>query len=445
MADYQETARQKMKELSSKDAATRRTAAYYLGEAGYDEAITKLVTLYKSDPDPTVRRAAAYSLGMFRAVEQALARGEEKRVMDLLRRVVDQGKFGRRLRLRPRSLAMLEIIMLVLLVALIALHLLLPGLGPLPGGIEAPRLVVGGPAAETTASPDAPDRQTLITNMQTLRQLLSNDLNTLQRQFQQVLVGSELDCAAFFNEPAPLENADAAAAAYPDLVPAIQTLGNAHATLVEAKGRYEAACFDGDVIAIEAVGGLLAPVVASLASLEEITPLLSPTEEVAAPQPSTPEPTEITATPTEAATPTPEPTAAPTEPLALANPRQHLVTLYGIIDEMRNPRGPAGLLRQYWTDATRAGMTDACRDPLPDVRDDYSLPPQDAEASPELAQAVEQINLGLDLIRQGWMLFETACQTNSLASQAATGRQIVMTAEAAFQTAEGLLNVVRNR
>lgn len=445
MPTSEETARQKIKQLSSKKAAERRAAAYYLGEAGVDEAITKLATVYKSDPDPSVRRAAGYSLGMFRAVEQALARGEEQRVVGLLRRVSEDGRLGRRLPLRPRALAVIELVLALLLVALVALHLVLPDLGPLPGGIELPRLVADGPDAP--ADEAQPDRAGFVIAMQTTAQALTHDLATLQTQFQQALVGGALDCAAFFNDPAPLADADAAALAYPDLAPAIRVISDAHVTLVEAKARYEAACFDNDAIAVEAAGGLLAPIVAAQNALAEIEPLPALTEQAAAPATSTPtpEPTEIPPTATLEPTEAPPLTVAPTETVTLANSRRHLTALYGIIDAMRSPRGPGGLLTQYWADAARAGVTTACNEPTPSIPETYALPPEDAEASPELAQAVEQVNIGLDLIRQGWTLFHSSCQSGRLSEQSATGVQITSTADAAFKTAEGLLVVVRGQ
>src|SRR5687767_15981756 len=98
MADFQDTARIKIKELSSTKASVRREAAYYLGEAGVDEAITKLATVFKNDPDKSVRKAAGYALGMFKAVEEALNGGREEEVVELLRGIVDEGKIGRRLK-----------------------------------------------------------------------------------------------------------------------------------------------------------------------------------------------------------------------------------------------------------------------------------------------------------------------------------------------------------
>ena len=440
MADFHETARIKMKELSSKNPATRRAAAYYLGEAGVDEAITKLATVYKSDPDPGVRKAAAYSLGMFRAVDQALKRGEEQRVLSLLRKVVDDGKLGQRLRIRPAVVARFELVLTLLLLVQIALHLVLPGLGALPGGIELPNLaMLSGPGDTPSVDTD------VLAQARSAATGIRNDLGTLQTQFQSILTGGSPNCAAFFNLPAavPLENAGGLSEAQRA---AVATVNAAQAVVAGGKDRLDRACYENQPIEAAEIGGLLAPVIAAQRDLADIeSRLAAPAPEAAPLATPTPEPT--AAPPTETPPPTDIPPTA--TPLVLADPRQHLTALYGVIDNVSGPRNALGLLRQVWTDVANATTANvatirACGDAIPPIPADYALPPEEAAAIPELAQAAEQVNLSLALLRQGWSLFETACVSDALKQQAGTGLQTAATAEDALRVADSLLQAVRN-
>lgn len=89
-----------IKLLSSPNAATRRKAAAWLGEAGDPQAITRLKQVYEEDRDANVRAAAAYALSMFRALEEALADDKRKdKALQLLENIVHEGKMGRRTRI----------------------------------------------------------------------------------------------------------------------------------------------------------------------------------------------------------------------------------------------------------------------------------------------------------------------------------------------------------
>ncbi len=436
MADFHETARLKMKDLSSKNPATRRAAAYYLGEAGVDEAITRLAAVYKSDPDASVRKAAAYSLGMFRAVDQALKRGEEDRVLSLLRKVVDNGKMGHRLRLRPAALARIELGLTLLLVVQIALHLLLPNLGALPGDIQLPSLNL---ALGPDAAPDAVDT---LAQASAAVSGIRNDLKTLQTQFQSVLTGGNPNCTAFFNLPTAI-SLDNAGALTAEQRAAVEAVNASQAVVVSGKDRLDRACYENQPIEAAEVGGLLASVIEAQRGLTDVEARLNPSAtaaEPAATATATPEPT--AAAPTETPLPSPAPPTA--TPLVLADPRAHLSALYGLMDSVSGPRNALGLLRQAWTDTANAGTTRACDDPMPPIPADYVLPAEEAAAFPELAQATQQVNLGLALLRQGWSLFESACAANALVQQAGTGLQTAATAEDALRVADTLLQAVRN-
>ena len=66
------------------------------------------------------------------------------------------------------------------------------------------------------------------------------------------------------------------------------------------------------------------------------------------------------------------------------------------------------------------------------------------QPSPQLKQAAELVNTGLQLTRQGWQLFQEACAANTLNAQASLGLQTATAADQAYQSASGLLDAVRN-
>jgi hypothetical protein len=158
-----------------------------------------------------------------------------------------------------------------------------------------------------------------------------------------------------------------------------------------------------------------------------------------APTPETPQPTAVP--PTE--TPIPE-TATPAVVVPVMDVGRHLPPLYSIIDALRSPVGPNGLLEQYWRDAQSAGITNGCDQLPPDIPPNYVLTAEEADTVPELKQAVDQINLALNLTRQNWQFFQTACSAGALSERASTGLQAGQTVQEALRVAEELLNVVRN-
>jgi hypothetical protein len=72
------------------------------------------------------------------------------------------------------------------------------------------------------------------------------------------------------------------------------------------------------------------------------------------------------------------------------------------------------------------------------------LPPEVAAVSLQVSQATDQVNLGLQLIRQGWSQFTTACASGDLQAQASIGLNVTKAAGDAFTVARGLLNAARS-
>jgi hypothetical protein len=410
MRDFAAEARKKMDQLSSPVASERRKAAYYLGEAGVDEAITKLVTVYKTDEDPKVRQAAAYALGQFRAVEEALERGEQDKVVRLLKRVVDEGRMGRRASVR--GMVIFQVFLLILFVGLVAANLFLPG------SDFNLNLSLGG-GGDTPANASAAARPALLAQIRPVYEAVRNDAATLRSELTALAGGGAMACNVFFNLPnlpadAVLDPANFAGEA--DLSAAVTALNTARTSISEQYRRYEGHCYDGVLIPAGEVAGVLNAVEVAQARLPGVERVLNEQPAAQTTASATPGTTDAPAAVTVEATPdaTAEITATPVPVEDII--RFHARELFPLIDELRTDNVP--LLIQHWTDARDAGTTLACRDAQPPVPDDYQLPAEDAAASPRLKQAVDTYNAGLLLLRQGWAAFGTACSMGNVSGPA---------------------------
>lgn len=216
-----------IKDLSAPDARTRRQAAIWLGEAGAPVAITKLRQLYlDEDEDPRVRSAAAYSLGMMRALEQALANPEtEEQAMKGIQAVAE-GKLGRRVPVPVRTVRYILFGMVISLLILLAFSFLIwPA--------------IYDPTAEDAPAPQDVEAGDVRAEAVDLLRLLRADAAALQAQYQAVLGGGAVDCTAFFANPAPLLIADEAD---PALAAIAADLNMLQADLEAARAPYRAAC-----------------------------------------------------------------------------------------------------------------------------------------------------------------------------------------------------------
>jgi hypothetical protein len=432
--------------LSSNNASVREQAAEWLGEAAADVAIDDLVALYQNDKDKGVRRAAAYALGQFRAIDVALQRGKEDKVVRLLTAIETEGKLGRRAN-RRRWVVIVGSLLLSLLVLLLGLYYLPAGLlAEVVPTIERPVDVAG--RARAAAQIREPF------------ELVRNNILTLQSQFLAVLRGEALDCSAFFNidlQPPVLSAADAAA--FPDLAQAAQITGDMMTREGAAREQFNAACA-GAPFDAAAAGPAYALIVPAVQVIPQIEALLDEAEAAAAnlPESSTTavaptagsvgEATESSA-PTAAppsATPIPSETPVPTAAIAIVDPVAALRDVSSIFETLNAPRGPLYLLIQYWTDASEAGQTQGCADitTATTIPDNYDVPQGVAEAAPLVAEAAGLLNVSLDTVRTGWSVFSSACQTGNLQPLAAGQLADLNTAASRLIAVDTLLQTARN-
>jgi hypothetical protein len=417
-----------IKLLSSTDAKVRRKAAEWLGEAGDPRAITRLRQVYKEDRDKKVRQAAAYSLGMFRALEHGLAGSKRETVVKLLEDIALRGKMGRRSSLRKSTLAKINVGLLIAAILLLLFNFVLwPTLKPILNQTPGTASV----ATNDNEAEDVPakDRDTLLSELNSQLTLVRNDVERLQSQFQTVLGGSTVNCGVFFNNPA--EYNAASAQNEPDIAAIIADLNAARSSLATAKESYDQACPPNSTpLTAAEVGAPMSHVVQALTSLASVEEALAAVTSGAVE--STESVTQEAVTQV-AATPTPE-----------INVRLHLTSLGAIVDNVQAARGANTILNQYWSDVRSSGTRAGCDQPVPNIPPDYVLPEADGAALPNLKLATDLVNGGLSFLRQGWTQYTNACNANNLPNALTAGSQMAQNATSAFENAQTMLTTVRN-
>lgn len=441
-----------LRDLASSSAAKRRDAAYFLGEAAHGDAIPTLISLYQTDKSPEVRKAAAYALGMFRAVEVGLRKKEEAKVTALLSQVEVAGKLGKRAptakRLRTAGGLVLSLGILIVLFLF---------QGTIAGAL------LGGKT----------ERSALLNGARAVFVTVSSDTRNLQTVFLNVISNQALDCAAFFNSPEryryTLDQRDASA--NPDIAAVTRQINAVGTSLTSALVPYSTACNGnpadfGSAQAGEAYRTLLVPVVPQLTELElELTTLagaeppkalfsVMPTTDPASIPPATALSVEVsppTATPTTAGASDIPVTVAVSEPPTVApeptlNVQRHLPDLYRIIDDVNGARGAATLLVQYWQDVNATGTTAGCdiSVPPPVPSNDVFIEEMEYAQSENLRQAVALINSGLAALRDGWVSFRFSCNSRTLEQDLSRNLATANTAQSAFLTANVFLDQVRS-
>jgi hypothetical protein len=418
-----------IEQLGSKNAAKRREAAYFLGEAAAADGVAPLVEVYERDKDPGVRAAAAYSLGMYKAIERALKSGDEDEVVELLERIEKEGKLGSR---APVGKALRTFLaLLVSLIVLIVLYFVSPDLKGLIFGSTKSRAAV-------------------IADVRQAFNNVKNDTRTLQTELLNVISNQPLGCIAFFNNPAPYRLDPADARAFADVATITDQLSTAQASLASAKVRYDDACNNGVEFGAQQAQETFQLLLPALQTLDPIELQLTQAEALqpTAVPPTAVPPTSASAPTAEGATPglnvTLQPTIPP-EQIEGANPKSHLPALFNILDDVLSPRGASTLLVQYWEDVQESGSTTGCDTVAPTVPNmDVFIPEIDFQASPNLREGVQLLNSGLSSLRDGWVRFQFACNSGTLRDEVATRLSNARVAHSAFEAAQIKLEAVRN-
>jgi hypothetical protein len=400
----------RLPKLRSKDPQERAEAALYLGEAAYADAVPDLIDMYETDDDKRVRNAAKYALGQFRAIDKFLAKGQNTRVEKLLADVEERGILGRR---AGNGAALQVVLMLALLLGLlVAANIFSPQLRQQLGRVN-----------EVVQAANAPrrDRPTLLTEVQTYLTTLRDDAQTVTREYQRLLSGDTLTCAAFFNDPAAYLIAPDDASANGDIAGVVTQLNQLRLDVQNARVPYTDTCAGNRTLTTGDSGALLAPLTQINAAFTELNERFA------------------TIVDPDRATPVPTPT-----PLPPADVNVHLAPLNALIDSLTAADGASALLLGYWTEVQATGATAGCAAAVPTIPANYVLPEADAAASPNLATAVTQVNTALDAIRNGWNQLTASCAENAVATQGQAGVTNAQAAAAALTFARDVLALVAN-
>lgn len=435
-------------------APQRLESVRMLGELGEIKAIKALVTVYHKDKTPGIKEAAAKSLGMFRALQEALEDNETSQyASDLLDGIVRRRALGKPARFQPETLRLVLIGLTVSLVVLFALGMVLAGAksaGAAASAAELTAMAAQGTLPPTMVANIDPTTGNIIvtpTGQAEVASLLSDyyvalsqDISVLQTQLRAITREQTPDCTVtFLNPTAIVLPPNLTAASHPALAAAADTLTGAgidvalvrDAFTVSCQGpqmsREEANTYDGNLTSVQT---RLKDIPAQLTEAGVIVPptatAMVPTE----PPTNTPPPTD---------TPTPEPT---TDPRIITT---HKVGLQRIIDVMMGRNGHIVSLQSYWQDVVTTGTTAGCLTlPAPTLPENYVLPEDVGLLIPELAQAAVNVNTGLALARQSWQAFELGCNAKNLPTAAATQTQVAETARQAFAEAQANLDAIQS-
>ncbi len=439
--------------LRNPDVKKRRKAARMVGELGAEHTIPQLQKMAATDPDSQVRSNALYALGMFAAARDALESDdpeEQDAAVAAIQRMTETGQIGKVAKQPPgwikptrRALSVLLVVLLVGNGVLFFVNsdLSAEGFGSVAGLIPSGG---GGGGGENTpdgngGDADSASLESLVRQAQSRSQALQGNIGTLRQQYQP-LTNAEIPadaCPLPYNNLEPLTIAPEDAERYPEVALVYDEMNAALETTDAANQTIRTVCRDRELIPAADAEQSLSELAAIESNIEGWAVVLEdalivPTE--------TPVPTQ-TAVPTEV--PTDAPTATPTD---LPQLNRYVAELRNIIDQANSStRSPGQLLTQYYRDAlANNGDTDGCRTGNPGIPPNYTLPPGIGEYAPELANATEQVNRGLQTLRDAWATFEQACEQgpSAVLGQAQNGLLVSSAVEATFDVADQSLQTV---
>lgn len=461
LEDFEDEVDANIKRLMSAknvDANERRKIAYWLGESGSPKAITSLALVYKRDKkNKSVQQAAAYALGQFKALDEAierepdepvaeaLTRSENAYLVEMLTDVALYDDRGKRLRVRPRVLALLMLLLVLTLGGLIAAYLV----------IEPKDRPLTAQVADATGR-SAQDVYDLLTGGVTAARA---DETALRGFFQS---GTPLNCEITLQTAQGINANSAFQTTHPALWAALESYNPVVEQLTTARGIFEGACRAAAAAASSGDAGSVVPLTdenrtaattaldsaaGALTALEAALPAIQDeinTAATAAAETATA--AALTAAVTEAPpiTPTDAPTATETPGLSAQELNAQIVALQNLIDGALSTRGYAALLKEYWQNIRDFNTLDVCQVAEPVIPEDYVLPEDVLPfAPPALIDAVQQVNVGLQASRDGWSVFRSACNSGNAQARVEIGLATVTLAETAFNTANGLLQNAR--
>jgi len=415
----------------------RRDAAYWLGESGDTRAISILVKVYRSDKkNKDVQQAAAYALGQFKALDEAIQRKPHELVADAINRpenamigeyLVNIALSGgpRRSRLSARLLYSIMAVLAVTLVIMLAILLLGTG----DGGADRRY-------AERFATLTGAPEQVAVQQARILTDDLKADVQALNRQASDV----SLNCALAFNEPIQFKPPQSVTDVLPDLADYAMQYNQQRGQFLTAKTDYDSACSSGTTLPTATRGALNEKLVAlnqALVTLEsDLTALESVAQQAAADSDSRATATAqaaFTATALASLTPTltPTPTATPGVPLEQINRQIGLIA-----STIGDARDGLDLLDRYWSNIESGGSTQDCIGSAPVFPENYVLPEEMLPFVGELKTVTDLLNAGLELARGSYTTFQQGCAASNMGAVLPLGQQTIDTARVSLDQAQ---------
>ena len=418
------------------DTKKRLAAARWLGESGEPKAIESLVKVYKRDRSANMRQAAEYALGQFRALEMALegTAQEQDEALQLIEQIVNKGQMGSRTRWSGRRLGIISVVLMALLAVWIVLASVLgpqQEAGPI---VAAAISATPAPELPTSTPTPTPDPGVTVRDLQALYISIDEDARALQEQYNTITRQEAQNCGLVFNAPEALST-DLNLANFPAIGELAEALEALRVTIEALRDPFQTSCRTGIAIARTQALRLGDELIAAQITLAQVPELFNAIDLNRVINNPDAAPVATQAPDNVAATIAPSPT--------FANLQVHALTATGVISEMSNLRGANTLLLQYWTDVQTGGATAGCREIPPTIPQDYVLPAQDQALAPAaLIDAIETLNLGLNLTRQSWAAFNIACSDNSLTEIVSAQIQFTQLAQEAYVSADQQLRAL---
>jgi hypothetical protein len=390
------------------DANKRREAIRWLGEAGDPDAIPALLKVYQKDKTPGFKEEAAYALGQFKALGEALDDDEtENEALDALDQIVLHGKFGKRS--NPLPLILGEVALLIVAVVLFVFGFILMGTVAAPRQATQTAVEAITQTARPTATPDTED--IVKAQLQRYYEELLADAQNYQFQLASAGRGQGQDCSeGLFHYPS-IYTLSPMWSSNPSYVSVADLLNEAHDMLDVVNQAYQTACINNRPIAADEALSLGGTVLDAQRKLDEALIAINNagievTEQAA--MTNTPRPTDI---------------PLPTDTPDLSFVENDILILDRIITDMTSIQGPAQTLKFYWEQVvtTNGIYLGGCNQPAPLIPENYNLAPNNQGLFPQLDTAVSNINTALQLLRDASNSFYASC-TEGTAPEDASNR-----------------------
>lgn len=419
-------------------AKERRDAAYWLGFSGETRAISGLVKVYRSDKkNKDVQQAAAYALGRFKALDEAIERRPNELVMDAIEReenayigellmsiALSGGGTGRS-RISARVLYTLMALLTVTLAVMLVLMIVLQ-----PNNGSDRRYAEQFAALRGTPEEITAQQARILTDD------LKADVQTLNRQAS----AAALDCALTFKEPIAFAPAQTVTDTLPRMADFAMQYNQLRSQFFAAKTDYDSACSSGTTLPTATRGTLTEKIAAlnqGLVTLEaDVTALESAAQQAAADSDTRATATAealLTATAQASITPTLTPTLTVTPGVPLEQINRQIGLIARTIGDARDG---IDRLDQYWTNSGQAGTTQDCISAPPVFPENYALPEDMLPFVPELKTVTDLLNAGLELARASYTTFRQGCAASNLAGVLTLGQETIRTARVSLDQAQ---------